>query len=229
MQTLFEMAYKYRELLLTGAKTTIILSLVTTVLALFFGTVLSLMKIGRIHVLRWFANAYVEFIRGTPLLVQIAIVFYGLPMIGINFPSVVIFGVDCERLLAGIFALTINSSAYVCEIVRSGIQSVDKGQMEAARSIGFTGIASMRLIVLPQAMRNILPAIGNEFVTLIKESSQVSVIGMAELMYAADTIRGISFRPFEPLIIVAVIYFLITFPISTVIRLVEKSMSKSVG
>jgi His/Glu/Gln/Arg/opine family amino acid ABC transporter permease subunit len=229
MQTLFEIAYKYRALLLAGAKTTLILSLVTTVLALIFGTILSLMKIGRIHVLRWFANAYVEFIRGTPLLVQIAIVFYGLPMIGINFPSVVIFGVDCERLVSGIFALTINSSAYVCEIVRSGIQSVDKGQMEAARSIGFTRIASMRLIVLPQAMRNIMPAIGNEFVTLIKESSQVSVIGMAELMYAADTIRGISFKPFEPLIIVAVIYFLITFPISSAIRLVEKSMSKSVG
>lgn len=227
MEKILEFTYKYRAMLWSGTNTTLILSLVTVLLGLILGTLLALMKIGKVRILRWIANVYVEVIRGTPVLVQIAIIFYGLPMLGIEIPSVVIGGVDCERLISGILALTINTTAYVCEIIRSGIQSVDKGQMEAARSIGFSAFSSMILVVLPQAIKNILPAIGNEFVTVIKTSSQVSIIGMAELMYVADTIRGISFSPMEPLIIVAIIYFIITFTISTLIKCLEKRLAKS--
>lgn len=227
MEKIFDFAYKYRVMLWSGTKTTLVLSLVTIILGLVLGTILAFMKIGKVRVLKWIANVYVEVIRGTPVLIQIAIIFYGLPMLGIKIPNIVIGGVDCERLISGILALTINTTAYVCEIIRSGIQSVDKGQMEAARSIGFSSPASMILVVLPQAIKNILPAIGNEFVTVIKTSSQVSIIGMAELMYVADTIRGISFSPMEPLIIVAVIYFMITFTISILVRCLEKKLAKS--
>jgi arginine/lysine/histidine transport system permease protein len=227
MQSLIEIAVKYRVMLWAGTKTTLVISFVTILIGLAGGMLIAFMKISKVRLFRWIANMYVEIIRGTPVLVQIAIVFYGLPMMGIKVPSVVIAGVDCERLISGILALSINESAYVCEIIRSGIQSVDRGQMEAARSIGFSASSSMMLVVLPQAVKNILPALGNEFVTIIKTSSQVSIIGMAELMYVADTIRGISFRPMEPLIIVACIYFVITFTLSRGIALLERQMGKS--
>jgi His/Glu/Gln/Arg/opine family amino acid ABC transporter permease subunit len=227
MLALWEIAYKYRIMLWSGTKITILISILTIILGLVFGTLMAFMKMSRIGPFRWFANTYVEIIRGTPVLVQIAIVFYGLPMMGIRVPQIIIAGVDCERLFSGILALTINTTAYVCEIIRSGIQSVDKGQMEGARAIGFSTPASMILVILPQAVKNILPAMGNEFVTIIKTSSQVSVIGMAELMYAADTIRGISFRPMEPLIIVAVIYFVLTFSISQLLGVLERHLAKS--
>lgn len=146
---------------------------------------------------------------------------FGLPFLGIQFPNFEIWGVDFERLSAGVLALILNSGAYQCEIVRSGIQSIHKGQLEAAMSLGFSKWESMVRIIIPQAIRNILPVIGNEFVTLIKESSQVSVIGMADLMYTAATIQGISFQPFPPLVIVAVYYFVMTFFVSSCLRVLE--------
>jgi His/Glu/Gln/Arg/opine family amino acid ABC transporter permease subunit len=227
MGSLVEIAYKYRIMLWSGTKITILISVLTILLGLVLGTLLAFIKMSKIRPLRWFASVYVELIRGTPVLVQIAIVFYGLPMMGIRIPEIIIFGVNCERLFSGILALTINTTAYVCEIIRSGVQSVDRGQMEAARSIGFSAPTAMVLVVLPQAVKNILPALGNEFVTIIKTSSQVSVIGMAELMYSAETIRGISFKPMEPLIIVAVIYFILTFSISRLLGTLERQLAKS--
>ncbi|MDR1786001.1 MAG: amino acid ABC transporter permease [Spirochaetaceae bacterium] len=225
--SLIDIAVRYRVLLWDGTRTTLFLSFVTILIASVLGTFLALAKMSKLRPLRWAATAYVEIIRGTPLLVQIAIVFYGLPMMGIRLPSLRLGDVDFERLFSGILALSLNSTAYVCEIIRSGIQSIDRGQMEAARAIGFSAPDAMRLVVLPQAVRNILPALANEFVTLIKESSQVSVIGMAELMYAADTIRGNSFRPMEPLIIAAAIYFTMTFSLSRLLAFAEKRMGKS--
>ena len=148
-------------------------------------------------------------------------------MIGIEIPSIMFGGVDISRLLSGTVALSVNSTAYICEIVRSGIQSIDIGQTEGAMALGLNGRRRMWYVILPQAIKNIIPALANEFVTVIKTSSQVSVIGIAELMYAADTIRGISFRPMEPLLIVAVIYFIITFSLSCVIRRIEKNMRRS--
>lgn len=227
MINLINILTKYHVMLLNGAKITLIVSILTIFFGLILGTLMAFMKMSKIAPLRWLANVYVEFIRGTPVLVQISIVFYGLPMMGIDIPSIMVGSVDISRLVSGIVALTINTTAYVCEIVRSGIQSIDKGQTEGALALGMTNVRTRFCIVLPQAMKNILPALGNEFITIIKTSSQVSVIGIAELMYAADTIRGISFQPMAPLILVALIYFVITFIFSLILKWVEKFMRRS--
>lgn len=221
MDLVIDTAVKYNDIFMSGIKVTIVISIMSCFFGLLLGIVLAFMKISGIKLLQFFATAYVEIIRGTPLLVQISLVFFGLPFLGIHFPSFQIMGVDFERLSAGILALIINSGAYECEIVRSGIQSIGKGQMEGAMSLGFSKWESMVRIIIPQAIKNILPVIGNEFVTLIKESSQVSVIGMADLMYTATTIQGISFQPFPPLVIVAVYYFFLTFAVSNVLRVIE--------
>lgn len=219
---------KYSAVFLGGFRTTLLLSLIAGLFSIFFGTILALMKMNKkLFPLRWFANGYVEFVRGLPVLVQISMVFYGLPLLGIEFPPVVVFGYDFGRLGAGIIALTINSSAYICEIIRSGIQSIDSGQSEASWSLGFGYFHTMKLVVLPQAVKNILPALANEFTNLIKASSQVSVIGVAELMFSADTVRGISYQPFIPLVIIAILYFTLTFTTSLISRTLEKHFKKS--
>ena len=227
MLALWKILVKYKMLLIGGVKITVIISILTILFGLIFGTLMAFMKMSKVRLLRWFAKAYVEFIRGTPVLVQISIVFYGLPMIGIQVPSIMFGGVDISRLVSGIVALTINSTAYICEIVRGGILSVDRGQTEGALALGMSNARTLLCIVLPQAMKNILPSLSNEFITIIKTSSQVSVIGIGELMYAADTIRGISFQPMAPLILVALIYFLITSVFSFILKKIEKRMSRS--
>jgi polar amino acid transport system permease protein len=157
----------------------------------------------------------VEFIRGTPLMVQLFIIYYALPtIIGLNIPE----------MQSAIMALAINSGAYVAEIIRAGIQAVDKGQMEAARSLGMPYGMAMRYIIIPQAIKNILPALGNEFIVVIKESSVVSVIGIKELMYNADTVRGNTFRAFEPLIVAAIMYFIMTFTLSKLMGRFERRL-----
>lgn len=221
MDVVIDTAVKYNDIFMSGIKVTIVISIMSCFFGLLLGTILAFMKISGVKVLQAIATAYVEIIRGTPILVQISLVFFGLPFLGIHFPSFQIMGVDFERLSAGILALIINSGAYECEIVRSGIQSISKGQLEGAMSLGFSKWESMVRIIILQAIKNILPVIGNEFVTLIKESSQVSVIGMADLMYTATTIQGISFQPFPPLVIVAVYYFILTFAVSNVLRALE--------
>ncbi len=190
MDIVFETAVKYNDIFMAGAKITIIISFLSCFFGLFLGVILAFMKISGVKILQAVAAVYVEVIRGTPVLVQISLVFFGLPFLGIQFPNFEIWGVDFERLSAGVLALILNSGAYQCEIVRSGIQSIHKGQLEAAMSLGFSKWESMVRIIIPQAIRNILPVIGNEFVTLIKESSQVSVIGMADLMYTATMTSG---------------------------------------
>lgn len=218
MLALWKILVKYKMLLIGGVKITVIISVLTILFGLIFGTLMAFMKMSKVRLLRWFANAYVEFIRGTPVLVQISIVFYGLPMIGIHVPSIMFGGVDISRLVSGIVALTINSTAYICEIVRGGILSVDRGQTEGALALGMSNARTLLCIVL---------SLSNEFITIIKTSSQVSVIGIGELMYAADTIRGISFQPMAPLILVALIYFLITSVFSFILKKIEKRMSRS--
>lgn len=224
MDMVLDTAVKYNDIFMSGVKITIIISLLSCFFGLLLGIILAFMKISGIKVLQWISTAYVEVIRGTPVLVQISLVFFGLPFLGIHFPSFQIMGVDFERLSAGVLALILNSGAYECEIVRSGIQSIPNGQLEGAMSLGFSKWESMVRIIIPQAIRNILPVIGNEFVTLIKESSQVSVIGMADLMYTATTIQGISFQPFPPLVIVAIYYFIMTFFVSMCLRVLERRM-----
>ncbi|MGO1337602.1 MAG: amino acid ABC transporter permease, partial [Leuconostoc fallax] len=163
------------------------------------------------------ANIYVEYVRGTPLLVQAFMVFFGTQVIGLNLSA----------FAAGALAMGLNSAAYVTEIIRSGINSVSAGQMEAARSLGLSNGKTMRYVILPQAVKNILPALGNEFVTVIKEGSVVSVIGVGELMFQTGVIQGASFKPFFPLLITSVIYFVLTFSISRALGFAEKRMARS--
>lgn len=213
----FSFLSKYYLFFIDGAKYTIFLAFFTVFIGFMLGLLLALMRLSNKKILNITAAAYIEFIRGTPLLVQLYIVFYGLPHIGISLPDFV----------AGIIALSINSAAYIAEIIRAGIQAVDKGQMEAARSIGMKSAMAMRYIIIPQAVKNILPALGNEFIVVIKESSIASIIGIHELMYNSDTVRGNTFQPFEPLIVAAIIYFVLTFSLSKVVGGFERRMKTS--
>ena len=227
----FSWMSKYSTMLLDAAGITLILAFFTVVFGTIFGTFIALGKLSRHRILggplRFLASAYIEFFRGTPLMVQIFIIFYGLPMMGVQMPEADWISPDFKRYFAGILALSINSAAYVAEIIRAGIQAVDVGQMEAARSLGMRHSLAMTKIILPQAVRNILPALGNEFVVVVKESSMVSLIGIAEIMRASDIIRGNTFIQFEPLIVVALMYFVITFTLSKLLGGVERKMRHS--
>ncbi|MEW8956855.1 amino acid ABC transporter permease [Clostridium sp.] len=218
---------EYYPYYLEGINYTIILAFFTILLGIIFGLALCLMKLCNNKVIRTIATAYIEFIRGTPVLVQLLIIYYGLPAIGINFDNLSFLGSSSPDLISAIITLSLNSAAYVAEIIRAGIEAVDKGQMEAARSLGMSKIMAMKYIIIPQGIRNILPALGNEFITIIKESSIVSVIGIKELMYNADIVRSITFKPFEPLIVAAVIYFVLTFSLSKLVAYFERRMKVS--
>ena len=213
----FSFLSEYKLFFIDGLKYTIMLAFFTVIIGSVFGLLLSLMRLSKNRLLKFIGSAYVEFIRGTPLILQLYIIFYGLPFLGVVLPG----------FSAGIIALSMNSAAYISEIVRAGIQSVDKGQMEAARSIGMKKPMAMRYIIIPQAIKTILPALGNEFITVIKESSIVSVIGIHDLMYNADTVRGNTFRVFEPLIIAALMYFALTFGLSKILAVFERRMKTS--
>ena len=179
-------------------------------------------------VLHVITGVYIDVIRGTPMLVQLYIVYYILfGDGGLTAPKFMLFGfISGEQFIPGIIALSLNSGAYVAEIVRGGIQGIDYGQTEACRSLGMTKLQNMRYIVLPQAIKNILPAIANEFVTIIKESSICYTIGVQEIMYAVSSIKGATYRIAEPLIIATVIYFCLTFPTSKIIAYFERRMSR---
>ncbi|TAH55536.1 MAG: amino acid ABC transporter permease [Treponema sp.] len=225
----FSFLSKYWSYYVIGAKNTVLLALMAVVIGVLIGMVLAIARVGKNRPLRFFATAYVEFIRGTPLLVQLFIIYYGLQAIGIRFPDIPfmtgLLGINFADFMAGVITMGINSGAYVCEIFRSGIQSIDKGQSEAARSLGLSYPKTLLYIVIPQAIRNVLPTLGNEFVVVIKESSIVSIIGIADLMYKANTVRGNTFQPFEPLLVAALVYFALTFPLSKLLARVERRMS----
>ena len=208
----FSFLSDYGSFFITGAKYTLILSILSVVFGTIIGGILAFMKISKNTVLKTISTVYIEFIRGTPLLVQLYIIF---------------FGFDIDSQPAGIIALSINSAAYVAEIIRSGIIGIDEGQMEASRSLGMSHWKSMRYIVLPQAFKNILPVLGNEFIAIIKESSIISVIGVSELMYSTNNIRAAKYIDLEPLAIVALIYFVITFTISKLMVRLERRLSVS--
>jgi polar amino acid transport system permease protein len=212
----------YSQYFINGTISTIVIAILTVLLGVIIGTVIALMKISKNRISKFVASAYIEFIRGTPLLVQISLVYFS-----VSFPTFTLLGIEMNRFIPGVIAMAINSGAYVAEIIRAGIQAVDKGQMEAARSIGFNSTQSMRYIILPQAIRNILPALGNEFVVVIKESSVLSVIGIVELMRSADIVKAAIYKPFEPLIVVAIIYFILTFTLTRVLGFAERRMRAS--
>lgn len=201
---------------LNGALITLGFSILTVILGTFFGFIINLGRISDKKWLRALSAFYISIFRGTPSLIQLYLFFYGIPLL---------LGWNVNAFVAGTIALSLNSSAYVAEIFRSGIQSVDQGQMEACRSLGFSKFYSMKNIVFPQAFRNIIPAIGNEFVTLVKESSIVSLIGISDITHISDLVKASTYKVFESLIVAALIYYVITSLLTLLVRCIEKGLN----
>ena len=226
----FSVLEPYFPLLASAVWITLKFTFFSTIMGFLGGFILALITLSKSKILSFLAKAYISVFRGTPLLVQLFIIYYGLQAIGIRFPDIpfmsALLGINFSDFMSGVITMGLNSAAYVCEIFRGGIQSIDKGQMEAGRSLGLSHNRTLFHIIIPQAVRNVLPALGNEFVVVIKESSIVSIIGIADLMYKANTVRGNTFQPFEPLLVAAVVYFLLTFPLSKLLAYIERRMRK---
>lgn len=205
---------KYIPYFIKGIWYTIIITVFSVLIGVILGTVLALMRLSKIKIIHWLAVCYIEFIRGTPQMVQILFVYFGVGYLINNLSAV----------LAGIIAIGLNSGAYVAEDIRSGINSIAQGQTEAARSLGLSQAKTYRYVVIPQALKNIWPALGNEFITLLKDSSLVSVIGVSELMYQTQLIQTSTYRGVLPLFIAMIIYFIMTFTLSRILNYFEKRM-----
>ena len=242
----------YAELFWQGTLVTVLLALFTVVIGFCLALILALMRmsnirpfralgldsdghprekgflalLSRFNPLEFIATASVEILWHTPALVQVFIIYYGVFSI-IELPGFQLFGfIKFDRFLPGVVALGMNSGAYLCEIIRSGIQSIDSGQTEAARSLGMSQGQNMRYIILPQAIKNILPSIANEFVVIIKESAIPYTIGVQDIMSAVNAVRGATFIIIEPLLVATAIYFCLCFPTSKIIAYVERRMSR---
>lgn len=223
----FEKTFQYMTLFWQGAVCTVSLSALTVVFGFILALLLALCRLGKVKVLNIFASIYVEIFRATPMLVQLFIIYY-VVFNGVKvLPGFKMFGfIRFDRFFPGVVALALNSGAYLSEIIRAGIQSIDGGQTEAARSLGMTQWQTMRLVVLPQAVKNILPAIANEFVTIIKESSICYTIGVQDIMSAVASVKGATFSIAEPLVIATALYFCLTFPTSKIIEHFERRMRR---
>ncbi len=213
--------------LLRGTGVTLLISIIGTIAGLIIGLLIGVYRTAPKasnlilawlqKIFGWFLTVYIEVFRGTPMIVQAMVIYYGTAQA---------FGVSLDRTLAAIFIVSINTGAYMSEIVRGGIFAVDKGQFEAATALGFTHRQTMRKIVLPQVVRNILPATGNEFVINIKDTSVLNVISVVELYFSGNTVATQTYQYFQTFFIIAVIYFILTFTVTRILRLVERKMDQ---
>ncbi len=204
-------------LLLTGVKLTILITLVGLFFGFILGAAAGLMKLSRSLFLRKLGGAYVESIRGTPLIVQVMFLYFGIPMA---------LGVRISPIHAGIVAIAVNSGAYIAEIVRGAVQSVDAGQSEAGRSIGLTSAQTMRYIIWPQAFRRMIPPLGNQFIISLKDTSLLVVIGVAELTRVGQEIIAVNFRAFEVWLTVGLVYLMMTLSIAKVLKMTEERLER---
>ena len=202
------------KFLISGVEYTLALAASTV-----FASLLALMKMSKIPPLRWLSGIYIEIIRGTPMLLQLYFFYFGLPLL--------IPALQKQKFICVAIALICNSAAYVSEVIRSGIQAVDPGQREAALSLGFSETKTMWFVIVPQAVKNILPALGNEFIMIIKDTSLASTFFIGDLMTQYLVVKGATMLPIEPLIIVGVIYFIMTFTLSKVFGHFERKMQRS--
>ena len=200
-------------ILIMGAGVTLEITLLSVGFGLFIGLFVGMARLSKLWPVQMAARVYVDFVRGTPLLVQIFLTYFALP---------IVTGHRIDPFVAAITACSINSGAYVAEIVRAGIQSIDKGQMEAARSLGMSFPQSMRYVILPQALKRVVPPLGNEFIAMLKDSSLVSVIGFEELTRRGQLIIARTYGSFEIWMTVAVIYMIMTFTISRLVDWLER-------
>ena len=213
MEMNFELMVQAMPLLLTGAVVTVKITALSVFLGSLIGLFVGIARISTYKIVHLAAAVYVDFLRGTPLLVQIFLVYFALP---------VLTGQRIDPFVAAIAACSINSSAYVAEIFRAGIQSIDAGQMEAGRSLGMTWTQTMRYIIVPQAARRVIPPLGNEFIALLKDSSLVSVIGFEELTRRGQLIIARTYTSLEIWICVAIIYLVMTVSISRLVAWLER-------
>lgn len=207
------------KFLIDGVEYTLALAAITVAFGTVFASVLALMKMSKIPPLRWLSTIYIEIIRGTPMLLQLYFFYFGLPIL--------IPALTKQKFLCIAIALVCNSAAYVSEVIRSGIQSVDAGQSEAAMSLGMNSFQRTWYILVPQALKTILPALGNEFIMIVKDTSLASTFFIGDLMTQYLIVRGASYLPLEPLVIVGVIYFILTFLLSKLFGFFERRMSRA--
>jgi len=211
----WDVVFDNQSLFLKGAQITLMVSVIAILAGLPLGVIVGLMRIAKLAPLRWIAAAYIEPLRGTPVILQIFIVVFALPQLGITLGA----------LVGGTIALTVNTSAYQAEIIRSGIAAIPSGQMEAALGMGLTHMQAMREVILPQALRLVIPPLTNEFIILVKDTSLLSTIGVLEMMGYARVIGNRSFRFFEPLIAVGVMYFVLTYSLSLLLQWTERKLA----
>ncbi|WP_312336504.1 amino acid ABC transporter permease [Anaerospora hongkongensis] len=209
----FDLVVNSFPLLLLGAGVTVQITALSVGFGLLIGMFVGIARLSQVKLVKLLATVYVDFIRGTPLLVQIFLIYFALPMI---------IGQRIDPFIAAITACSVNSGAYVAEIFRAGIQSIDKGQMEAGRSLGMTWTQTMRFIILPQAFKRIIPPLGNEFIAMLKDSSLVSVIGFEELTRRGQLIIARTYGSFEIWLTVAFIYLVMTLTISRLVDYLER-------
>ena len=248
----FERTFRFLGMFRDGLICTISLSALTVVFGFILALILAVMRLsnfqpfrsfavdakgqlreegflavlGRFRPLNFIATVYVEVFRATPMLVQLFVIYY-IVFAPLSLPDFKLFGfIRFDRFLPGVIALTMNSGAYLCEIIRAGIQSIDIGQTEAARSLGMSQFKNMRFIILPQALKNILPAIANEFVVIIKESAVTYTIGVQDIMAVVQSIKGATYLIMEPLLVATAMYFCLCFPTSKIIAHFERRMSR---
>jgi polar amino acid transport system permease protein len=220
----FQVFIESIPLLLTGAVTTVWITALAVFFGIMIGLIVGLARISENSIIRVLAKVYVDFIRGTPLLVQIFIIYFGIP----NLLRVVTGGqIPINYFVAGISACAINSGAYVAEIVRAGIQSIDRGQAEAARSLGLTSRQTMRYIVLPQAIKRMIPPLGNEFIAMLKDTSLLSAIGVEELTRKGQLYIAVTAAPFPVYTGILLMYLAMTLSISHLVGMLERRLAVS--
>lgn len=219
LQNIIKVLSKYGYLFVDGIWITLELSLITVACSSILGSIMAILRRSKFRVIRLLTTAYVEVVRGTPLLLQLYFFYFMLP-------NMIPF-LELSEFACVVIAMVFNSVAYVAEIVRAGIAAVDKGQMEAARSLGLSSRQAMVRIILPQAVKNILPALCNEFVSVIKETSLASTFFIGDIMSQYKMINGFTFLIIEPLFIAGVIYFIITFVLSKFVAALERKLKAS--
>lgn len=210
-----------------GTLVTIVLSLTTVFLGTLIGLLATILQQSHNKVFKGIANVYIQVIRGTPMLLQLFLWLYGFPLIGLAIPAIPLFGdiYGSREFITAVIALSINSGAYICEIFRGGLESIDKGQMEAGRALGLSRSETMFSIIIPQAVRVVLPGLGNEFITMIKESSIVSTVGVFDVMYAQNIVKAATYSIFEPLVLIGLIYFVLTFVLTRLMKVLERRLN----
>jgi len=231
-----DVAIQSLPLLFKGLELTMIITLGSVSIGCIFGMIAGLSRLSSKRWMRLLGTTYVDFFRGTPLLVQILLVYYGIPVLLQDGQAYLMntFGMSqllhnyaMPRLIAAIIACSLNSGAYIAEIFRAGVQSIEKGQMEAARSLGMTHGVAMRYIILPQAIKRVIPPLGNEFIAMLKDTSLLSVIGIIELTKSGMLVVARTYEAFAIYITVAIFYLVITFTLSRYIDYLERRLKTS--